>query len=110
MSAEIYSVPGQTEGKRKTFLEWISIDLSSKLSLTCGGNFFYCKSVHHLISTRGNRERPCNFFSFQLSVQVFSLHGQTEGERKVIRDEKASPFVKFEIILPLFCFFKPPYK
>ena len=61
MSAEIYSVPGQTEGRRKIFLEWISIDLSSKLSLTCGGNFIYCKSVHHLISTRGNREHPCNF-------------------------------------------------
>ena len=35
MSAQVYSVPGQTEGKRKAFLEWTSIDLSSKLSLAC---------------------------------------------------------------------------
>ena len=28
----------QTEGKRKVFLEWTSMDSSSKLSLTCGGN------------------------------------------------------------------------
>ena len=56
-----------------------------------------------------------------MSVQVYSLLAQTEGERKaffgrckkgdhivrlyqehlvVIRDEKVSPFVKFEIILP----------
>ena len=55
-----------------------------------------------------------------MSVQVYSLLGQSEGERKVflegfrkgakledypqehvvvIRDEKVSPFVKFEIIL-----------
>ena len=62
--------------------------------------------------------------SFQLSVQVYFLLGQTEGERPflegarrgttlqdypqehldAIRDEKVSPFVKFEIILPLLCF------
>ena len=45
--AQVYSVPGQTEGKRKAFLEWTSIDLSSKLSLTCWGNVNYYKSVHH---------------------------------------------------------------
>ena len=38
MSAQVYSVPGQTEGRRKAFLEWAGIDLSSKVSLTCGGN------------------------------------------------------------------------
>ena len=47
MSAQVYSVPGQTEGRRKVFLEWTSIYLSSKLSLTCGGNVNYYKSVHH---------------------------------------------------------------
>ena len=53
MSAQVYSAPGQTEGRGKAFLEWISIDLSSKLSLTCGvGNVNYCKSVHHPIPTR----------------------------------------------------------
>ena len=49
MSTQVYSVPGQTEGRRKAFLGWTSIDLSSKLSLTCGGNVKYYKSVHHPI-------------------------------------------------------------
>ena len=51
MSAQVYSVPGQTEGRRKAFLEWKSIDLSYELSLTCGGNVNYYKSVHHPIPT-----------------------------------------------------------
>ena len=61
--------------------------------------------------------------SFQLSFQIYFLLVQTErclfwkGARKgttlweysqkhlvVIRDEKVSPFMKFEIILPLLCF------
>ena len=64
-----------------------------------------------------------DMISFQLRVRIYSLLGQTEGEMKaegckrgatlgdcpqehllVIRDEKVSPFVKFEIILPLLCF------
>ena len=51
MSAHVYSVPDETEGRRKAFLEWTSIDLSSKLSRTCGGNVNYYKSVHHPIPT-----------------------------------------------------------
>ena len=51
MSAQVYSVRGKTEGRRKAFLEWTSIVLSSKLSLTCGGNVNYYKSVHHPIPT-----------------------------------------------------------
>ena len=70
--------------------------------------------------------------SFQLSFQIYSLLAQTEGERKkglfwrvqkggphceiipkstwlyVMRDEKVSPFVKFEIILPHLCFLSDP--
>ena len=38
MSAQLCSVPGQTERRRKDFLEWESIDLSYEISLTCGGN------------------------------------------------------------------------
>ena len=34
MSAQVYSAPGQTEGRSKTFLEQKSIDLSHELSLT----------------------------------------------------------------------------
>ena len=44
MSAQVYSVSGQTEGRRKGFLEWTSIDL-------CGGNVNYYKNVHHPIRT-----------------------------------------------------------
>ena len=58
MSAQVYSVPGQTEGRRKAFLEWKSIDFSYELSLTCGGNFNFYKSVHHPIHTSENREHP----------------------------------------------------
>ena len=61
MSAQVYSVPGQTEGRSKAFLEWKSIDLSHELSLTCGGNVNYYKSVHQSIPTRENREHPGNF-------------------------------------------------
>ena len=49
MSAQVYYVPGQTEGRRKAFSERASIDLSSKLSITGGGNVNYYKSVHHPI-------------------------------------------------------------
>ena len=61
MSAQVYSVPGQTEGRTQVFLEWQSIDLSHELSLTCGGNTNYYKSVHQPISTRENRKHPDNF-------------------------------------------------
>ena len=61
MSAQVYSVPGQIEGKRKAFFERKSIDLSYELSLTCGVNINYHKGVHHPISTRKNREHPGNF-------------------------------------------------
>ena len=67
MSAEVYYVPGQTEWRRKAFLEWASIDLSSKLSLTCRGNVNYYESVHHPIPTRGNMEHPGNFQSKSVS-------------------------------------------
>ena len=38
MSAQEYSVLGQTERRSKAFLEWKSIYLSHELSRTCGGN------------------------------------------------------------------------
>ena len=64
MSAQVHSVPGQSEGRRKAFLEWTSIDLSSELALTCGYNVNYYKSVDHPILTLptcGKREHPGNF-------------------------------------------------
>ena len=66
-------------------MEWPSIDLSSKLSLTCYGNVNYYKSVHHPIPTLpvriGNTLavfKKVSKPSFQLVVQVYSLLGQTE--------------------------------
>ena len=38
MSAQAYSVLGQTEERRKVFMVWKNIDLSYKLSLTRGRN------------------------------------------------------------------------
>ena len=38
MSALVYSVPGQTEGRMKPFLERTSINLFSELFLKCEGN------------------------------------------------------------------------
>ena len=70
MSAQVYSVPGQTQGRSKNFLERKSIDLHgiSLCSLTtCGGNVNYYKSVHQPIPTRENREHPGNFQSESVS-------------------------------------------
>ena len=61
MNAQLYSVSGQPEGRRKSFLEWKIIDLSYKLSLTCGGNVNNYKCDHHPIPIRGNGEHPGNF-------------------------------------------------
>ena len=51
VSAQIFSVPVHTQGRRKALLECKSIDLSSKLSLSCWGNVNYYESVHHPIPT-----------------------------------------------------------
>ena len=82
MAAQVCSVPGQTEGRRKAFLEWTTIDLSSKLYLTCKANVNYSKRVHHPNPTLPVGIRNTQKLSFQLSVQVFSLVGQSEGETK----------------------------
>ena len=67
MSAQVYSVPGQTEGRSKAFLGWKIRDLSHELSLTCGGNINYYKIVHHPISTLENREHIDNFQNESIS-------------------------------------------
>ena len=61
MSAQVYSAPGQTEGRRKVSLEWKSINFSYELSLTRRDNFSYYKSVHDPIPTRENKEHAGNF-------------------------------------------------
>ena len=46
MCVRVYSLLDQAERKRKAFLEGVSIYLSSKLSLTYGGNINCYKSVY----------------------------------------------------------------
>ena len=58
MSAQVYSIPDQTEGRRKVFLKWKSIDLSYELSLTCWSIVSYYKKAHHPIPPPDNREHP----------------------------------------------------
>ena len=60
MSAEVCFVLDQTERRRKVFLEWTSIDLSTKHRFICDNGNYY-KIVYHLIPARGNREHPGNF-------------------------------------------------
>ena len=61
MSAQVYSIPGQTERRSKAFLKWKSIDLSHELFLIWSGNTNYYKSFLQPIPTRENREHPGNF-------------------------------------------------
>ena len=133
MSAQVYSVPGQTEGRRKALLGWKSIDLSYELSLTCGSNVNNHKSVHHPIPTRENREHSGNFqnksvssafnwksryilFLAKLKGRGRPFFGGYKNGGDIVRlplgalgcDKRwktyVSPFVKFKIILPLLCF------
>ena len=132
MSAQVYSFPDQT-GK-EPFLEWKSIDLSSKLSFTCGGNVNYYKSVHHPVPTRQNREHPGKFQNKSVS-SLFNLvprnilflakwkgrgrpflKGARTGETLRLPPRalgchkrwKFFSFVKLEIILPLLYFLWDP--
>ena len=86
------------EGERRPFLEGARIDLSSKPSLTYGGNVYYCKSKcssSSFDSACENREHLVSFQSksvkllFQMIVQVNSVLGQTEGERKSFNYSRA---------------------
>ena len=70
-------------------MKWTSIDLSSKLSLTYGGNITYYKSVHHAVPTLpvGTRNTLTIFKTisklyFQLSVQINPLLGQLKGKER----------------------------
>ena len=82
MSVQVYSIPGETQGKRKAFLEWTSIDLSSKLSVTCEGN--------ERLFLEGARRRA-------------TLWNYPQKHLVVIKDKKLYPFVKFKIIISLLC-------
>ena len=136
MSAQLYSVPDQTEKRRTDFLEWKSIDLSCKLSLTCWGNANFIKVL--TIPTRENRKHPGNFqnksisspfiwdsrhifISAKLKGRVRSFlkvarRGATLSDYRqehlvVIRDKKSLSFCEiwFNPTTPLF-FIRFPYK
>ena len=61
------------------------MDLSTNLSLTCGDNLNYYKSIHHPIRIlpAGIEKKPWQFpkkvskLSFHLIIQLYSLLGQT---------------------------------
>ena len=115
----------------KYYLHRHIIDISFELSLTCGINVNYHKSVRHPIPTRKNTEHPGNFqnkpvssaFSWVFGCILFlaklkrkgkpflegpkrgaTLWGYPQEHLVVIREEKVSPFLKFEIIHFLLCF------
>ena len=131
MGVEVYSVPGQTQGRRKGFSEPTSIYLYSKLSFACEGNVNYYKSVHHPIPTLpvgiGNtleifKTNQCALFWIDFPG-IFSSWPKWRGEGNLfwrvqegrrlwdyplehlvnIENEKVCPFVKFEIFLPNLC-------
>ena len=112
-------------------LEWTSIDLSSKLSLTSGDNVncYQCSSSYSF-SDCGNNEHPGNFQNKSVSspfnwVSRFILFLTNKKRRGrpflegacwrvafwdyrqeylvVTKDEKVSPFVKIKIIVPFLC-------
>ena len=105
------------KGERRPF--W-SIDLSSKLSLTCGGNVNYYKSVHHPHPGNFQNKSVNSPFSWMSSYILFlaklkrrgrpfledarrgtTLWDFSQEHLVVIWDKKVSPFVKFEVIIPL---------
>ena len=66
MSAQVYSVPDQTDVTRKPFLQW----KCTILSLTCRGNVSYYEIVHHPFSTCWNREHPGIFQNKSVSSPI----------------------------------------
>ena len=93
-----------------------------KLCVTCGGTVNYYKSVYHFIPTlpvgkSKTLSTECDVYLFLAKLKgrkKLFLEGERRGttlrdcpqELLVIeRDEIVSPFVKFEIILPLRVFY-----
>ena len=109
----LYSVPGQTEGRSKTFLEWKSIDLSHELSLTCGGNVNYYKSVHQPIPTRENREHPGNIqnksvssaFNWVLSFYFLKWNRYFSAYKRKFLESTSQFSFKFSSTWLLYTFF-----
>ena len=61
-STQVYSAPGKTERRRKAFLVWTTIDLSSNILLHVGIMLTITKfSSSYSYSECVNREHPGNF-------------------------------------------------
>ena len=65
MSFQVNYILGQTEGRRKTILEWGKGLMLNSLSLSlylCGEGLMlnYYVSIDHPIPTQGNKEHPFN--------------------------------------------------
>ena len=136
MSAQVYSVHGQTEGKGRPFwrgqthLHPLNYLLHVRVMLT-----IIKELIILLLPCLWKQRKPWKFskqiskLSFLLSVQVHYFLGQSEEERKtffggckkgdalcdypqeyliVIKDEKVCPLMKFGIILTLlYCLLDP---
>ena len=63
MGAQVYSVPGQTEGRSKAFFGTENHRLIPRTISYMWGYVNYYKSVDKPIPTHGNREQPGNFQS-----------------------------------------------
>ena len=75
--------------ERKFFLDWTSIDLSPKLSLTCWENVSYYAIVHHVgIVNPWQFSKQVVKLSFQLRFWIYSLFGQDEGKSKAFFEWK----------------------
>ena len=61
MKAQVYSVPGQTEGKKEGLFWMEKHTLILWTISSCGVNVNYYKSVHHPFPTCENRKHPGNF-------------------------------------------------
>ena len=138
MNVQVYSVPGQTEGRRRALLEWKKTDLPFKLSTTCGSNFTYYKIVHRpiptlsvgilntmtifIINLKAILSIECPGISsswpnwrgrpfMECARMGLALWDYPRQYLVVIKDEKVCPFVKFRNNpTPPLLVIRPPYK
>ena len=89
MRAQVYCVPGQAEGRKKPFLEWTTSIYGLNSLLHVGVTLTIIKGFIILLllylweqGTPRKFSKPISNLVLQLNVQVYSLLGQNEGDRK----------------------------
>ena len=97
--AQVYSVPGQTEGRREAYLEWTSKYPLNLYLLLVRVMLTIVEMFIILVKLKG-RGKPF----LEGARREATLWDYPQEHLVVIRDEKVSPFEKFEIILTLTCF------